>query len=203
MSALGLLKLAYQRMTPADFGALTGVTAAAGDYIPIGDLSASDVKIITLAELQTYLNTADATFRTLAGTTNPADIATLEAGAVMYVRGDAGAAAAIEAGAELIAGVSGYQILVLGYSLWAAGAAADATGIYLQDESGTVKVSTILIGDIGDGALALPTSTNTTLGAGFGGLLTAGEGLDVIAYGSTLTGTTALVYNIMYQLVAV
>lgn len=109
--------------------------------------------------------------------------------------------AQINAGLVLIPGQTGQKITVLNYIGRVVGTFATGTGVFLESNNGTpVVVSTILTADIAGSGLIGPTSTNTTLGAGWGAALGSGDGLQVIKDGATaLTGGTSIEFTITYK----
>ena len=110
--------------------------------------------------------------------------------------------AQLNAGQVLITGVGGKKILVTNYSALVAGNFATGTAAVIESTNGTpVVVSTIAQAGLTSGAALVPSSANTTLGAGFGAALGAGDGLQVVHTGSNFTGGTSITFNIDYQLV--
>ena len=107
--------------------------------------------------------------------------------------------AQINAGLVLIAGVSGQKITVSNYIARVAGAFATGTSVELESTNGTpVAVTTLAEAGLTSGAVLLPSSSNTTLGAGFGVPMGSGDGLQVVNNGSAQTGGTSIEFTITY-----
>lgn len=108
--------------------------------------------------------------------------------------------AQINAGLVLIPGVTGEKITPLNYVARVNGNFASGTSVELEDTNGTpVAVTTIAEAGLTNGAVLLPSSGNTTLGAGFAAPLTSGAGLQVVNNGSAQTGGTSIQFTITYQ----
>ena len=108
--------------------------------------------------------------------------------------------AQINAGLVLIPGKSGASVRVLDYVARVTGAFATGTSVELEDTNGApVAISTIAEAGLSNGAVLVPASANTTLGAGFGKAATAGAGLQVVNNGSAQTGGTSIEFTITYQ----
>lgn len=107
--------------------------------------------------------------------------------------------AQINAGLVLIPGVTGKKITVSNYTARVTGAFATGTAVLLEDTAGSpVLVSTLAEAGLTNGAILLPSSANTTLGAGFAVPLTSGAGLQVANSGSAQTGGTSIQFTITY-----
>lgn len=107
--------------------------------------------------------------------------------------------AQINAGLTLIPGATGQAITVTNYIARVAGNFATGTSVELESTNGTpVAVSTIAEAGLTTGAVLLPSSANTTLGAGFGVPLGTGDGLEVVNNGSAQTGGTSIEFTITY-----
>lgn len=107
--------------------------------------------------------------------------------------------AQINAGLTLIAGVAGQAITVTNYTARVAGAFATGTSVELESTNATpVAVSTIAEAALTNGAVLLPSSANTTLGAGYGVALGTADGLKVVNNGSAQTGGTSITFTISY-----
>ena len=107
--------------------------------------------------------------------------------------------AQINAGLTLIAGAGAQAITILNYVARVAGAFATGTSVILESTNGTpVVVSTIAEAALTNGAILLPSSANTTLGAGFAAALGAGDGLKIVNNGSAQTGGTSITFTFTY-----
>ena len=106
--------------------------------------------------------------------------------------------AQINAGVVLIPAQTGTQITVNGYSARVLGNFATGTSVELESSATAVAVTTLAEAGLTTGALLLPSSGNTTLGAGFGAALPAGEGLSVANNGAAQTGGTSIQFLIEY-----
>lgn len=108
--------------------------------------------------------------------------------------------AQINAGLTLVAGQAGSKLRVLNYVARVTGAFATGTSVELESTNGTpVAVSTIAEAALTNGAVLLPSSANTTLGAGFGAQLGTGDGLKVVNNGSAQTGGTSIEFTVTYE----
>ena len=110
--------------------------------------------------------------------------------------------AQINAGLVLIPGVAGRKLQITSYIARVAGAFATGTAVVLESTNATpVLVSTLAEAGLTNGAVLLPASANTTLGAGFGVPLGSGDGLQVVNSGSAQTGGTSITFTIDYNLI--
>lgn len=107
--------------------------------------------------------------------------------------------AQINAGLEVIPSEAGQQIRVLSYVAKVIGAFATGTSIELESDTTAVAVTSIAEAGLTNGATLLPSSANTTLGAGFASLLPAGEGLKLVNNGTAQTGGTSVEFIVTYQ----
>jgi hypothetical protein len=107
--------------------------------------------------------------------------------------------AQINAGLLLIPGITGASVRVLNYTARVTGAFATGTSVELESDTTTVAVTTLAEAGLSNGAVLIPASGNTTLGAGFATLLPAGEGLKVVNNGAAQTGGTSIEFVITYQ----
>lgn len=108
--------------------------------------------------------------------------------------------AQINAGLTLIPGVTNQKINVLNYTARVSGNFATGTAVILQSTNASpVLVSTIAEAGLTTGAVLLPSSANTTLGAGYSVPLGSGDGLQVVNSGSAQTGGTSITFTITYQ----
>lgn len=107
--------------------------------------------------------------------------------------------AQINAGLVLIAGQTGQKITVLNYTARVVGNFATGTSVELESTNASpVAVSTIAEAGLTNGAVLLPSSANTTLGAGYATGLGSGDGLQVVNNGSAQTGGTSIEFTISY-----
>lgn len=98
--------------------------------------------------------------------------------------------AEINAGKILIPGVAGQKITISDYTARVTGTFGGGTNIILESTNGTpVVVSTIAEAGLTNGAILMPGSANTTLGAGFAAQLGASDGLQVVSTGTQTTAT--------------
>lgn len=110
--------------------------------------------------------------------------------------------AEINAGKVLIPGATGKQILVSNFVERVTGAFTTGTSVDLVAETTTAtKVVVNAEAGLTNGAVLIPGSANTTLGAGFGAPLPAGEGLKVVNVGAAQAGGTSISFTITYQYV--
>lgn len=108
--------------------------------------------------------------------------------------------AQINAGLVLLPGITGKKITISNYIARVSGNFATGTAVILEDTNGTpVVVTTLAEAGLTTGAILLPSSSNTTLGAGFAAALTAGAGLQVVNSGSAQTGGTSITFTLTYQ----
>lgn len=103
------------------------------------------------------------------------------------------------AGKTLLAGVAGKTITVVGVDAKVSGNYAATTSVDLEDTNGTpVAIATAAVAALTDGAVLDSTTANVTMGAGFLGALTTGEGIAVTNTGSAATGATSITYKVDY-----
>lgn len=108
--------------------------------------------------------------------------------------------AQINAGLVLIPGVTGKKVTVTNYIARVIGAFATGTAVILESTNASpVLVTTLAEAGLTNGAVLLPASANTTLGAGFAAALGSGDGLQVVNSGSAQTGGTSITFDIEYQ----
>ena len=108
--------------------------------------------------------------------------------------------AQINAGLVLITGRANQTITVLNYVARVSGTFATGTSILLQSTNATpVVVATIAEAALTNNAVLLPSSANTTLGAGFAAALGSGDGLQLINGGSPQTAGTSVALTITYR----
>lgn len=107
--------------------------------------------------------------------------------------------AQINAGLILIPAVAGKKITVTNYVANVLGAFATGTSVELESTNAApVAVTTIAEAGLTNGAILLPSSANTTLGAGFGVGLGTGDGLKIVNNGAAQTGGTSISLAITY-----
>ena len=100
----------------------------------------------------------------------------------------------------LITGRANQTITVLNYVARVSGTFATGTSILLQSTNATpVVVATIAEAALTNNAVLLPSSANTTLGAGFAAALGSGDGLQLINGGSPQTAGTSVALTITYR----
>lgn len=108
--------------------------------------------------------------------------------------------AQINAGLNLIPGVTGKKIRVTNYVARVLGAFTTGTAVLLQSNNvSPVLVTTLAEAGLTNGAVLIPASANTTLGAGFGAQLGSGDGLNVANSGSAQAGGTSITFTIDYS----
>lgn len=108
--------------------------------------------------------------------------------------------AQINAGLVLLPGVAGKAITVLNYTARVLGTFTAGTSFELESTNASpVAVTTIAEAGLTTGAVLLPGSANTTLGAGFSAPLGSGDGLKAINNGTADTGGTSITLTITYQ----
>lgn len=100
----------------------------------------------------------------------------------------------------IVPGFSGKQLSVTSFILRVTGAFTTGTSISLVDSAG-INVATIAEAALTNGAVLTPNSSNVTLGAGFGSLLTSGSGLWILNNGSAQAGGTNIAFTITSDLV--
>ena len=107
--------------------------------------------------------------------------------------------AEINAGKVLIPGIAGQKITITDYVARVTGGFATGTSIKLQSTN-AVPVDAVTIAEAGltNGAVLLPASANTTLGAGYAQQLGAGDGLKVANVGAAQTGGTSIDFTISF-----
>ena len=109
--------------------------------------------------------------------------------------------AQINAGLVLIPGVAVKKIEVSDFTARVTGAFATGTSVILESTNVTPVVAvTFAEAGLTNGAVLVPGSANTTLGAGFGLPLGAGDGLQVVNSGAAQTGGTSITFNITYTI---
>lgn len=107
--------------------------------------------------------------------------------------------AQINAGLVLVPAAPGKKITVTNYVARVTGAFATGTAVILESTNGTpVLVTTLAEAGLTNGAVLLPSSGNTTLGAGFATPLGTGDGLQVVNSGSAQTAGTNIQFTINY-----
>jgi len=108
--------------------------------------------------------------------------------------------AEINAGKVLIPAAVGQAITVLNYTARVTGNFATGTAVIIESTNGTpVLVTTLAEAGLTTGAILTPSSSNTTLGAGYSVPLGVGDGLQVVNSGSAQTGGTSIKFTFTYQ----
>lgn len=106
------------------------------------------------------------------------------------------------AGYTLLPALAGVRYDILDYSILVNGNFATVTDYKIQDTADTpINVVTLAVAALSDGAFLVPGTANTTLGAGYGGPLTMGKGVQIVKNGSAGTGGTSLVISLRYKIV--
>jgi len=112
--------------------------------------------------------------------------------------------AELNAGYELVAAVTGKSIRVVNYYLRIIGGAATAaTDVRIQDDEGTpVVVVTAAVAALTEDIEISGQNTvaNVTKGAGWMALLTAGQALDIVKTGATMTTLSHVDVIVQYQI---
>jgi hypothetical protein len=109
-----------------------------------------------------------------------------------------GAGTGINLGAIIVPAMPGRILTVVdGWMRAIGGAAATATGVYLEDSSGTVIAVEWLVAALTQNAIARVGATNVT-STNVGSVLTTNDGLKIIKHGADLATATSLDYCIFY-----
>ena len=108
--------------------------------------------------------------------------------------------AELNAGEELIAGISGKQITVLDFKMIAAGTFTELTSVELEDESATISVASVAAAGLANTNSVDFDDAACTLGAGFGTPLTANEGLSITKTGTDESTATSVKVYITYTI---
>jgi len=105
----------------------------------------------------------------------------------------------INAGLTLLAGVTGKTITVLDFKAKVTGTFATATSVEIEDTNASpVAIASTAVAGLTDGAILNEVESNTTMGAGYLGTLTASEGIAITKTGSDATGGTSITVKIDY-----
>jgi len=105
------------------------------------------------------------------------------------------------AGKTIVPGVDGKIITIVGFDATVSGTYASTTSVDLEDTNGSpVAIATMLVAALTDGAVLDSTTTNVTMGVGFLGALTVGEGIAVTNTGSAGTGGTSITISVQYRI---
>lgn len=106
--------------------------------------------------------------------------------------------AEINAGKVLLAGASGITLTVLDVKAVVDGSFAACTSVGLQDtEASPVSIASLAVAALTDGAVLNEASSNVTMGAGYLGALTEGEGIEVVNVGDPATTGTGITFRIL------
>ena len=109
--------------------------------------------------------------------------------------------AQINAGATLIAGVTGRIITVLDYKAKVTGNFTTTTAVLVQDTTGTpVIIATNAVAALTDGNILNEKTSNVTMGAGYLAALGAGKGIVVANSGTAAAGGTSITFRIDYTI---
>lgn len=107
--------------------------------------------------------------------------------------------AEINAGKVLIPASVGKKITVVNYAARVTGAFATGTAVILESTNvAPVLVTTLAEAGLTNGAVLIPSSGNTTLGAGFAAQLGSGDGLQVVNSGAAQTAGTSIQFTLSY-----
>ncbi len=109
--------------------------------------------------------------------------------------------AEINAGKEIVPASTGKKIRVINYAARVVGAFTTTTSVDLQDGTTGTKVTALGVAGLTNGALLLPSSSNTTLGAGFAADLATSENLKVVNTGTAAAGGTSITFTVTYDYV--
>ncbi len=109
--------------------------------------------------------------------------------------------AEINAGKEIVPAVTGKKIRVVNYAARVVGTFAANTSVDLQSGTTHTKVTALGVAGLTNGAVLMPSSSNTTLGAGFAADLETSENLTVVNTGSTATTATSVTFTVTAQYV--
>ena len=124
---------------------------------------------------------------------------TVESNKVVQTIVNTATLAEINAGKTLVTGIAGKTITVVGFDATVAGTFTTTTSVDLEDTNGTpVAIATAAVAALTDGAVLDSTTANVTMGAGFLGTLTAGEGIAVTNTGTAAAGGTSITYKVDY-----
>lgn len=122
---------------------------------------------------------------------------------LVYARTITATMAEINSGKAILPAVNGVSYKVLGYTLRVAGAfnSSAGAGVSLQDSNGTpIVVTTVAKAGLTDAAVLLPSSGNTTLGAGFAAPLTVNKALSIIKSTATAhDAETSITVTVLYS----
>lgn len=109
--------------------------------------------------------------------------------------------AQINAGLVLIPGTAGKKITVVSYVARVTGAFATGTAVILESTNASpVLITTLAEAGLTNGAVLVPGSSNTTLGAGFAVPLGTADGVQVVNSGTAQTGGTSINFEIEYKI---
>lgn len=108
--------------------------------------------------------------------------------------------AQINAGLVLVPGVAGKSVNVTDFIARVSGTFATGTSVNLQSTNATPVIAVSLAeAGLTNGAVLVPGSANTTLGAGFGAPMGAGDGLTIANIGAPQTVGTSITFTVTYQ----
>ena len=109
--------------------------------------------------------------------------------------------AEINAGHELLTGVSGKKIHVFNIIASVSGTFATGTDVRIQDEQGTpVEVCRFEVAGLTDQAIIRAGDSNTLIQIGMVTGITTADGLQVGKTGSNFTGGTSITFSILYSI---
>ncbi len=109
--------------------------------------------------------------------------------------------AEINSGKEIVPAVTGKKIRVVNYAARVSGNFAATTSVDLQSGTAGTKVTALGVTGLTTGAILMPSSSNTTLGAGFAADLETSQNLVVANTGSAATTGTSITFTVTAQYV--
>lgn len=105
--------------------------------------------------------------------------------------------AELNAGKTLFAGIAGKTVTVIDFDAKVSGAFAATTSADLEDTNASpVAIATVAVAALTDGNILDSKTASVTMGAGYLGTLTTGEGIAVTNTGSAATGGTSITYKV-------
>lgn len=109
--------------------------------------------------------------------------------------------AQVNAGTELLPGITGRKIYLNGFTAMPNGSFAAGTTIVLEDSTTGTDFASFAQAQLTDNALLVPAATGVTLGTAYGDGGAAGEGLTVNKTGSDFTTATDIKFNLLVSYV--
>lgn len=109
--------------------------------------------------------------------------------------------AELNAGKTILADLAGRTVKPVAFTITVSGDFTTGTSIEIEDTNGTpIVIASVAQAGLTDGAVIKEDETNTTVGAGFLGSLTAGKGIAVTKTGSDFAGGTSITVKVDYYL---